>query len=185
MATRTVSVNLPLLPHPASPPTAVRDIAVNVERDADLLSLRYRVAGEVEQLRLPAPREPVRADGLWRQTCFEAFIGLAGARNYWEYNFSPSRAWAAYSFEDYREGMSPLLQGSAPGIVAEVAGGQLLLQATLDLGWLSHAHEGASLRLGVTAVIEDRTGGLSYWALAHCDGQADFHHAGSFTFAFP
>ena len=30
-------------------------------------------------------------DGLWRHTCFEAFVGIPGAEPYYEFNFSPWR----------------------------------------------------------------------------------------------
>jgi hypothetical protein len=53
---------------------------------------------------------------LWRRSCFEAFIGHGGGPDYWEYNFSPSGAWAAYHFSAYREGMAPLLKGAAPTV---------------------------------------------------------------------
>ena len=53
----------------------------------------------------------MRTDGLWRHTCFEAFIAAAVRPEYWEYNLSPSGAWAAYHFTGYRAGMEPLGEG--------------------------------------------------------------------------
>ncbi|MEB3264615.1 MAG: hypothetical protein VKJ66_09615 [Synechococcus sp.] len=38
----------------------------------------------------------------------------------------------------------------------------------------------APLRIGVTAVLEDRRGGISYWALAHTGPEPDFHRRDSF-----
>jgi len=35
--------------------------------------------------------------------------------------------------------------------------------------------------LAVSAVVEDRDGVLSYWALRHPPGEPDFHHPGAFT----
>jgi hypothetical protein len=37
------------------------------------------------------------------------------------------------------------------------------------------------LRLGLSAVIEDIDGRLSYWALKHPPGKPDFHHPDSFA----
>jgi hypothetical protein len=34
--------------------------------------------------------------------------------------------------------------------------------------------------LGLAAVLEDRQGRLSYWALAHLADRPDFHHPDSF-----
>jgi hypothetical protein len=33
-------------------------------------------------------------------------------------------------------------------------------------------------------VIEDQSGGVSYWALAHPPGKPDFHHADGFALEF-
>ena len=43
-----------------------------------------------------------RQDFLWEQTCFEIFIGVKDEDFYREINLSPSQAWQAYQFEEYR-----------------------------------------------------------------------------------
>ena len=50
-----------------------------------------------------------RQDFLWENTCFEIFIGVQGEDYYREINLSPSQAWQAYEFEEYRypENMPP------------------------------------------------------------------------------
>ena len=40
---------------------------------------------------------------------------------------------------------------------------------------------GRSLRLGLSAVVEEYDGMLSYWALRHPPGKPDFHHAAAFA----
>ena len=40
-------------------------------------------------------------------------------------------------------------------------------------------------RLGLTAVIEEANGAVSYWALAHPSPQPDFHNATSFVLELP
>ena len=170
-----------LLPHPATRQSAVNDLSVELNHQHDRLLLRYRLAGDVSALLVPEPAPPVRADGLWQHTCFEVFISPAGSSEYWEYNFSPSGAWAAYHFTACRTGMTPLQQGAAPLITVEAGAAQLTLAARLDLGWLAQSRGFAGLRLGLTAVIEDRAQGLSYWALKHAAEQPDFHRADSFV----
>lgn len=173
-----------LKPHPAGDADAhglVTEIAVQVTRFADgELCLRYELVGQVESLRLPEPRSPVRADGLWRHTCFEAFIAHAGAGEYWEYNFSPSGAWAAYHFNAYREGMAPLMTGAPPALRRKEGENHLGLEARLDLTWLTRP-DSTGLRLGLAAIVEDRAQQLSYWALKHSGGKPDFHHADGFA----
>jgi len=173
----------PLLAHPATPQTVVRELVVDLDHRLDRLLLRYRLAADVGALLLPAVAPPVRTDGLWRHTCFEAFIAPAGGSEYWEYNFSPSGAWAAYHFTACRTGMTPLAEGAAPHIAVEADAAQYTLAATLDLGWLARSRGFAGLRLGLTAVIEARALGLSYWALQHGTEKPDFHRADSFLVA--
>lgn len=174
-----------LRPHPVSERGAAQDLveelAVTVARKDGLLLLGYRLTGEIPALRLPEPRAPVRTDGLWQHTCFEAFIGHAGATEYWEYNFSPSGAWAAYHFSAYREGMAPLMKGAPPVISCHAGEERLDLDVAVDLSWLERSAAGVGLRLGLTAVIEDRAKVLSYWALKHRGEKPDFHHADGFA----
>ena len=40
---------------------------------------------------------------------------------------------------------------------------------------------GRPLRLGLSAVVEDAAGKLSYWALRHTPGKPDFHHTDAFA----
>ena len=161
----------------------VEELSVGVSRVDGKLVLSYHLSGEIEALRLPQPRPPSRTDGLWRHTCFEAFIGHAGASEYWEYNFSPSGAWAAYHFTGYRAGMQPVEEAQAPAITVSSGAANYTLDVTLDIGWLLRLRAGSALRLGLTAVIEDRTQGLSYWALKHAAEKPDFHRAESFQVA--
>ena len=69
-------------PHPASPRVAGagdhgRERPATTDSPAAQLP---RWSGDLGALRMPEPRPPVRTDGLWRHTCFEAFIGHAGVR---------------------------------------------------------------------------------------------------------
>ena len=40
---------------------------------------------------------------------------------------------------------------------------------------------GGPLRIGLCAVIEEKSGALSYWALRHPPGRPDFHHRRAFA----
>ena len=173
-----------LLPHPVTERGAIQglvdEMTVEISRIDGNLVLLYRLTGELAALRLPEPRPPSRADGLWRHTCFEAFIGQVGASEYWEYNFSPSGAWASYHFTAYREGMAPLMKGAPPVLRPHTGEDHLVLEVVVDLSWLERSPAGVGLRLGLCAVIEDRAQVLSYWALKHPAEKPDFHHADGF-----
>jgi hypothetical protein len=169
-----------LLPHPSTPAPAVERLGVEFAMTGHQLRLVYRLSGDPQSILWPAPQPRQRADGLWRHTCFEAFLQAPGGE-YWEYNLSPSGAWAAYGFTRYRTDMQPLSQDLSPGIVCESGAHSFQLSATLDLRWLAARHPLAALRLGLSAVIEDGARGLSYFALKHPAEKPDFHHADSFV----
>jgi hypothetical protein len=175
---------LDLKPHPSTAAGPVKELGVSVSRPTpSQLALDYRLVGDLTLLRLPEPRPPVRSDGLWRHTCFEAFIGHMPASHYWEYNFSPSSAWAAYHFTAYREGMAPLMKGAPPVTSSRIGRDVFEFSVLLDLAWLARAPDSVGLRLGISAVIEDRDRALSYWALEHPSEKPDFHHPGGLVVA--
>jgi hypothetical protein len=134
------------------------------------------------QLVLPPEQAPVRTDGLWRTTCFEAFLRPAEREAYLEFNFSPSFAWAAYGFERYREGNYPLPQRVDPEIWLSPGDAYTHLTAEFEVG---QSLSGATL-VNLSAVIEERDGTKSYWALAHPpEGPPDFHHPACFVLELP
>ena len=142
------------------------------------LILTYAVTGSIGNLFIPEPGPIARADDLWRRTCFEAFLAGQGTR-YYEFNAAPSSQWAAYHFGDYRAGMQVADEVAEPRIETGMGEGRFELKASFDLGQTFLAAE-PSWRLGLSAVMEDGIGSLSYWAMAHLSGPADFHHPASF-----
>ena len=171
--------------HPDGRCDAVLQIDVDVTRPRQgALALRYIVTGEIGVLRLPPVAASARADELWRSTCFEAFVRAPSAAVYYEFNFSPSTQWAAYRFDDYREGMRAVSEIDAPRIDAQSNDAGLELRVTLDLDRLDLPRD-APWRLGLSAVIEETNGCKSYWALAHPPGKPDFHHSDCFALELP
>ena len=81
-----------------------------------LLTLRYNLEADMSRLRVGAEVVPGPVDGLWKHTCFEAFILPGESRCYYEFNFSPSTQWAAYGFSGYRSGMRVATEIGAPRI---------------------------------------------------------------------
>jgi len=160
--------------HPASPCAALRGIEASVTRNRDTsLQVEYRLEGDLDLVRIPQPRAPRVADKLWQHTCCELFIAEAAGAGYHEFNFSPSGEWAAYRFTRYREGM-PFI-GPDPKIRVERTSRRFALRAQIEL------HQKGGLRIGLSAVIEEASGTLSYWALRHAPGKPDFHHQDAFA----
>lgn len=178
-ATRRVE----LMRHPGSPSSGVvRRIDVEISTAAeDALRLRYFVDGDVGRIALPSPAPPRAADGLWRHTCFEAFVAGEGSGAYCEFNFSPSGQWAVYGFTAYREGMAPLEHVLPPKVTTSITDDRIAIEALVSRETLLALPGGPALRLGLAAVIERSDGGLSYWALTHRGDKPDFHDPGSFV----
>src|SRR5687768_9062629 len=90
-----------LIPHPDTPAHGVSAVTAHLLRADDGFWIEYEVAS-AEDLVLPSPQRPERADDLWKSTCFEVFARTKGSEGYVELNFSPSFQWAAYAFSSYR-----------------------------------------------------------------------------------
>jgi predicted GIY-YIG superfamily endonuclease len=167
-----------LFPHLAYPPSEDMSLAVEVGRAAEQLRFRYRLTGSIGRLAIAEGTGQARMDELWRHTCFEAFIAAENG-SYIECNFAPSGDWQVYRFEGHRSGLSrPEVQ--APLISCKRDRFALELRATVELPGLP-----IQARLNLTAVVEERSGRRSYWALAHPDGEPDFHHPDCFVLDLP
>jgi hypothetical protein len=164
-----------LIPHPASPAHSRERLSVEITRNGRELDLRFVVDGNPDLIQWPVSRRAGRSDGLWKHTCFEAFVSTKDG--YVEFNLSPSGQWASYRFDGYRQGMRPAKE------TATVAG--------MDAGRDLVALEGLiqlpadAVRLGLSAVVEGIDGEKTYWALAHPSDKPDFHHPDSFTLVLP
>ena len=168
--------------HPESRCTAVTRIDVDVTRPRPAhIVLRYTVTGTIKDMRLPQVTASTRADELWRHTCFEAFIRVPYGEPYYEFNFAPSTQWAAYALDGYRSGMRVTTEVGAPFIEVQSRDEVYTLQASLDLERMPHLPKVAAWHLGLSTVIEETDGNISYWALAHPPGRADFHHSDFFA----
>ncbi len=170
-----------LIAHSEFPPTAIE--AIDVELDLSkksVLTLWYTVFGSLDALVVPREVSERRADELWKTTCFEMFVRNPSSPSYLEFNFSPSTQWAAYRFDGYRSGMRPA-ELSYPPVISSSRIGWFELHVTLPLDLLG----GTVQLLQLSAVIEEKDGTKSYWALAHPTGKPDFHHPDCFAPELP
>jgi hypothetical protein len=162
-----------LVRHPASRCDAIDSLHGEIDGRVVTFDLR----GRIGDLAIPQPAARERTDALWRHTCFEMFVAGEG-EGYREYNFSPSGEWAAYSFTSYREGMAPL-DVRPPLIETAISEDRLVVRATLQTPGRG------CCRIGLSAVIEEKNGTISYWALNHPPGAPDFHHEDCFALDLP
>ena len=178
-------MQLNLTPHPATPPSrpefkvwATVDHAGAFGATATT-NIWFGVGAPASRFMIPETEEQSRADELWQTTCFEAFLRETGAQAYQEYNFAPSGNWAAYTLSGYRESMTELDVGAPPYIRMEDNLTWWTVGATIAV------EAGKSWDLGLSAVLEEKDGTKSYWALAHASDQPDFHSPDCFVAKLP
>jgi hypothetical protein len=177
MAVKHFTVSL--VPHPQSPPRAIDGVDLRwFENERGQLVLRWLIKG-AEAVLAPPFAGKGRGEELWRTTCGELFLSDGEDAGYREFNFSPSERWAAYRFSGYREGMTDI-EIAAPEVNADRGQYLFVLTAVLDRGLLA-----GSARAGLSAVIEEKDGTTSYWALAHPPGEPDFHDPACFALPLP
>ena len=151
-----------------------------VWRQARSLRIRYQLQGPIDALVLPdLADQRCRLDDLWKGTCFEAFLAVAGSLPYWEINLSPTGDWNVYHLSGYRHNLEPELAFESLPFTSHRTTSTFQLDVGVDLGPIGPGR--LTLEVALAAVIEHRSGALSHWALAHPGERADFHHRGGFT----
>lgn len=174
-----------LIPHPSSPSAKpLFNVWASVDHVASLAAVAttniwFGIGAPMSRFVVPEAAEPERTDALWKTTCFEAFLRPLGAESYLEWNFAPSGKWAAYEFSGYRAGMISAEVDAPPYIRVEDNFTWWALGATIAVP----AH--TNWELGLSAVLEERDGNKSYWALAHPSDKPDFHDPGCFAGHLP
>lgn len=174
------------MPHPLRPfpdPTTTHlspiSIQAQIDRTPTTLSITFTLSGPLSTILLPPPAAaPARRDNLWQSTCFEAFIGPAGRPDYVELNVSPALDWNLYRFSDYRAGMSPVEGTPVSARLVHSSAASFILESSIAL---PPDFASAPLDVNVTAVIEERAGRRSFWALAHTAERPDFHRRDAFV----
>lgn len=180
-----MAMQLNLTPHPATPAASPEfKVWASVDHAGAFgatatTNIWFGVGAPASRFVMPATEEPSRRDELWKTTCFEAFLRETGSDAYQEWNFAPSGDWAFYAFSSHRDGMTELDVGSPPYIRMEDNLTWWTLGATIAV------EAGKSWEFNLTAVMEEKDGTRSYWALAHAPDEPDFHHPDCFVAKLP
>jgi len=168
--------------HPDTPAKAISAVRVMVARDTSgNLLLRYGISGDPQRL-APSPSNPPthqRRDELWQHSCFEAFLKPDGGEAYLEFNFAPTEDWQAYALSGYREGRHPAENIAAPAFERRTQSNHFEMHIHVQLAHLPLVAK--AWKLGLSAVIEETGGTISYWALQHAPAKPDFHHPDAFA----
>jgi len=155
------------------------EIGGSFSRQGHTLDLTFRLLGRMTDIEVPPPGGgSSRRIGLWENTCFEFFIGPRNSSRYWEFNLSPSGDWNVFRFETYRQGLYEEKAFISFPFKVRIQPDSLGVALKIDLDFISPAVQ--PLEMAVSAVIKNRAGELSYWALIHPGPEVDFHHRDSF-----
>ena len=170
-----------LVAHPDHPSVGITRVEARViGRDENWLRVRWRVEGS-QLLVVPPFAGKGRTDDLWQTTCFELYLKPLGGEAYCELNLSPSERWNAYDFDGYRLGMRERPFPREPECTLRLGSSFAIFDAAIPVGGLP----AAACTMGLSAVIEERGGVTSYWALAHPDAKPDFHAPACFAATLP
>lgn len=172
---------LTIFPGVQSPATVIE---VDVTRYLGGVTLEYRMTGSLGALAVPSFAMGRRTDELWKHTCFEMFIRPVSGEAYFEFNFAPSTNWAAYGFSANRTGMHNI-DASPISIEADQEGQNFTLKVSVDFSNVPELTAETAWRANLSAVIEEKDGRKSYWALAHPAGKPDFHNPDCFVLELP
>jgi hypothetical protein len=163
---------------PASPPPPYRLTGV-ISRRTGKLAICYELQGPLGELAIPSPASlPARRHGLWQETCFELFLAVRNTQPYWEFNLSPAGHWNVYRFEAYRQVRQEEAAFSSLPFEVQTEPDSLRLALEVELAPL--VSDKQVLEGGISAILQGKSGALSYWALAHFGSQPDFHRRDGF-----
>ena len=147
----------------------------------NILAAEYIVRGPLQNIRgLSNRTDPsLRADELWKTTCFEWFLKPASGEAYWEANFSSAGDWNLYHLEGYRKNLRPELKISSLDLIAEKFPTEWRLNTRIDFSGLA-LPAGMSFQAHLSAVIETVDDKKNYWSLRHSQKKPDIHHPDHF-----
>ena len=172
-----------LSPHPSerAPPAVL--LSASLDLKGDIAHIIYELEGALEGLSLPLKCTASRGTDLWKTTCFEIFLKPHGALHYYEYNFSPSSMWDCLRFSDVRERSNPIFEFENPLVDVIRHADCLTVSAHFELP-KDIRHNPKDLAIGISAVLQDKGGDCSYWALRHGTETPDFHDQQNFSAHF-
>lgn len=162
----------PLMLHNTCDLGPIRSVTAEVNATDVGCEARFRLDGRLDGISVPQAAPSVRADDLWKTTCFEIFWQPIGGTYYREFNLSPSGRWAAYDFDSFREGMR---DAPVDAISLSVARGYSDGVGGLTLAASIACELPTPAQVALNAIVEHDDGALQFWALAFPPGKAEFH----------
>ena len=157
-------------------------VEVSLEIKQKRVNIEYRVTGEIDNyifetfmesealMRLKSS-SPIRANNLWKSTCFELFIAPKENLNYWELNISSSTKWNFYAFDSYKENMREERDISIPNI--EIVQKENLYFISCEFNLREIIPKQSNFNLAV--ILLDRNCVRHFYSINRKGGVVDFH----------
>ncbi|MFN8369755.1 MAG: hypothetical protein U0T83_03915 [Bacteriovoracaceae bacterium] len=161
------------------------DINCNLVENNLLLDLKYSVLGNIQNLQLEAPvLQPQRTEELWKKSCFEIFLNNNLEHDYVEFNFSSSKNWNSYIFDNYRVKNSYLQLPSFPKINTYTNDQTFTMNVSVEFNY-KNFNKVNQLFISPTVILQHNNNAQSFWAIKHTKNHPDFHVKDSFFQYFP
>jgi len=161
------------------PHTAINNLTVeaSLKVTRESIGLIFRVKGDIEAYLFPEEKQTLRADELWKATCFELFLAHEDGEEYFELNISPSLAWNFYKLKSYRATLQPFLFSAIPTITTQKSKNCYTLTFNLTQEELDFR---AFKRYNLATILLTKEQKQTFWALNPLSEKTDFHDKGSF-----
>jgi hypothetical protein len=161
-------------------------IEVEVNQNIESLFISFSIKNGVDLIDLgTSTPSRTRVIKLWEKTCFEFFLKNTND-NYIEFNFSPNFEWNCFYFKKQGDPLLEYSKMTIPKLDILLSSSHYLLIAEIkkELFPEHFFDKKLELSMGLTSVIKDKLGRMSYWALDHKDTRPNFHHFDSFKYKF-
>ena len=160
------------------------DAEINQNHESLFISFRIQKGVELIDFGSPTPNK-IRLVKLWEKTCFELFIKNKN-NQYIEFNFSPNFEWNSFYFNKQGDALKELDRMQMPETDILLSSDHFFIFANIKKEFFPKEFflESPELEAGMTCVIKEKTGTMSYWALSHADTRPNFHHFDSFKYKF-
>ena len=178
-----------LIPFPNMPAaTAVNSIEaeLNVNEESIYISFRIRNNLDLIDLGNGTPNKK-RVIKLWEKTCFELFIKNEKDQ-FIEFNFAPNFEWNCFYFDKKGGALAEWEKMPRPESDILLSAEHFFMFVNIRKEFFPegffNSNKKQILSAGISSVIKEKIGSLSYWAMTHADVQPNFHHFDSFKYKF-
>jgi hypothetical protein len=166
----------------SSPPHITIETELNTTESSVFIS--YKVCGELAAIDLGEGHpNHARVMKLWEKSCFELFIKTK-EDSYIEFNFSPEFEWNCFYFSKKGDALVEYARMDSVKFDILLSLDVFHLIVEIDKKKFPDGFFQGPLQAGITSVIKEKNGKISYWALSHEDIKPNFHHFDSFKYKF-